>query len=172
MSDRNVKIAQQVGMMRGLGDQLADQLVTIVKNAADEDRAGTWGLNGWIRTIHDLIDLSVRTSAAVLQGAVSGPFWAEQPDEPLPSEPITVPSTTYPRTLKAAGFERVGLPGVKLPDYCVGFQPPVLPAGKTDFRIVLRDYRFVGANYTGKVILTSLTDVGAKSDEMPVTVGL
>jgi hypothetical protein len=61
---------------------------------------------------------------------------------------------------------------VKIPDYCIGFQPSVLPAGKTDFRIVLRDYRFVGANYTGKVILTSLTDVGAKRDEKQVTVGL
>jgi hypothetical protein len=101
MSDRKVKIQQQADMMRGLGDQLG----TIVKNAADEDRAGTWGLNGWIRTIHDLIDFSVRAYAAVLQAAVSGPFWAEQPDEPLPSEPITVGSTNYPRALKAAGFE-------------------------------------------------------------------
>jgi hypothetical protein len=164
-----MRIQQQAVMMRGLGDQLG----TIVKNAADEDRAGNWGLNGWIRTIHDLIDLSVRTYAAVLQAAVSGALWAEQPDEPLPSEPVTAKeSTNYPRALKAAGFERVGLPEVKIPDYCIGFQPSVLPSGKTDFRIVLRDYRFVGANYTGKVILTSLDEVGARRDEQQVTVGL
>lgn len=163
-----MKVQQQAAMMRGLSDQLG----SIVKNAADEDKAGTWGLNGWIRTIHDLIDLSVRTWAAVVAGAVSGPFWAEQPDEPLSSQPITVTATNYPRTLKAAGFERVGQPQVKLPDYCIGFQPSVLPAGKTDFRIILRDSRFVGANYTGKVILTSATDVGGRRDEKQVTVGL
>jgi hypothetical protein len=168
MTGRNMKIAQHADTMRVLGDQLS----TIVKNATDEDKAGTWGLNGWIRTIHDLIDLSFRTSAAMLQAAVSGPFWADQPDEPLPSEPITVAAANYPRALAAVGFERVGLPQAKLPDYCVGFQPPVLPAGKTDFRIVLRDLRFVGANYTGKVILTSTTDAGATREEKRVTVGL
>jgi hypothetical protein len=168
MSGRSMKIQQQADMMRGV----RDQLTTIVKKAADEDKVGTWGMTGWSRLIYDLIDLSVRTYASILQSAVSGPFWAEQPNEPLPSPPITVKSKSYPRGLKAAGFERVGLPAVKIPDYCIGFQPSVLPAGKTDFRIVLRDYRFVGANYTGRVILTSLTDVGAERDEKEVTVGL
>jgi len=168
MSSRNVKILQQADMMRGLGDQLS----TIVKNAANEDKSGTWGLDGWIRTIHDLIDLSVRTYAAVLQAAMSGPWWREQPNEPSPSDPVTVPGKDYPRSLKASKFERVGLPAEKIPDYCIGFQPAVLPAGKTDFRIFLKDDRFIGANYTGKVILASLNDVGAKGDEKRVTVGL
>jgi hypothetical protein len=152
---------------------LSNQLRAIVAQAAHEDKAGTWGLDGWIRTIHNLIDLQVRTYAAVLQSGISGPCWSGSPvSRPLPSEDITVAPKDYPRDLTASDFARLGIPHAKLPAFCIGFEPEFLPAGETRFRVFLRDYRYVGANYTGKITLTSRTRQAAESETKTVIVGL
>jgi hypothetical protein len=147
---------------------------TITENASKTDKAGEWGLDAWVRVIHELVDLQVRTTAAVLQAAISGPWWTEPVDEePQPSDPVTVGARNYPRTLQAASpFVRIGLPRMAIPAHSIGFDPEVLPAGATEFRVVLTDYRFVGANYRGTVHLTPATDPRAAPEEKEVIVGL
>jgi hypothetical protein len=147
---------------------------TITENASKTDKAGEWGLDAWIRVIHELVDLQVRTSAAVLQAALSGPWWTEPVDyEPQPSDPVEVDATNYPRTLQAASpFVRIGLPKMAIPAHSIGFDPEVLPAGAEAFRVVLKDYRYVGANYRGTVRLTPASDPKAAPYDKEVIVGL
>jgi hypothetical protein len=146
----------------------------ITENASKTDKAGEWGLDAWIRVIHELVDLQVRTTATVLQAAISGPWWTQPvDDEPQPSDPVKVNSKNYPRTLQAASpFVRIGLPRMAIPAHSIGFVPEVLPAGATEFRVVLKDYRFVGANYKGTVHLTPANDPKAAPEDKDVTVGL
>jgi hypothetical protein len=147
---------------------------TITENASKTDKAGEWGLDAWIRVIHELVDLQVRTSAAVVQAAISGPWWTEPlDDEPQPSEPVEVDATNYPRTLQAASaFVRIGWPQMVIPAHSIGFDPEVLPAGAQLFRVVLKDYRYVGANYKGTVRLTPAADPKAAPYDKEVIVGL
>ncbi len=157
-----------------LPHERSEEVKTITENASRTDKAGDWGLDGWIRTIHELVDLQVRTGAAVLQVALAGPWWTEPLDEePQPSVPIIVEPKDYPRTLQAASaFVRIGLPQTTIPAHSIGFEPEVLPARATEFRVVLKDYRFVGANYKGKVRLTPASDPKAAPSEEEVIVGL
>jgi hypothetical protein len=147
---------------------------TITENASKTDKAGDWGLDAWVRVIHELVDLQVRTTAAVVQAAISGPWWTEPlDDEPEPSDPIEVDERDYPRTLSAASpFVRIGLPETAIPARSIGFIPEELDAGKTEFQVVLKDYRFVGANYKGTVRLTPADGTTAEPEDMDVTVGL
>jgi hypothetical protein len=150
------------------------EVKTITENASRTDKVGDWGLDAWVRVIHELVDLQVRTSAAVLQAAISGPWWTEPlNDEPEPSDPVTVEAKNYPRTLQAATpFVRIGLPEMAIPARSVGFIPEELPAEATEFQVVLKDYRFVGANYKGTVRLTHANDPNAEPEDEEVTVGL
>jgi hypothetical protein len=152
-----------------------DQVTEISRTAAEKDKAGTWGLDGWIRVIHNLLDVQAKAYAAFLQTAIAGPWVIEPPSyEPPPCDPITVEATKYPRKLAilSPAFVRLGQPEVKIPKSCIAIHPDVLPAGGTEFRIVLNDYRFVGANYTGTIRLTNTGDAAAKPDDRTVTVGL
>jgi hypothetical protein len=150
------------------------EVKAITDNASRTDKNGDWGLDAWVRIIHELVDLQVRTSAAVLQAAIAGPWWTEpSDDEPQPSDPVTVERTSYPRTLQAASaFSRVGLPQTKIPAYSIGFDPEVLPAQATEFRVVLKDHRFIGANYKGTVRLTHANDPEEAPEDKQVIVGL
>lgn len=150
------------------------EFTTITRTASNTDKAGDWGLDAWVRIIHELVDLQVRTGAAVLQAAMAGPWWTGEPDEhPEPSEPVTVEPKRYPRTLEAvSAFVRVGLPQTRVPASSIGFIPAELPAGATEFQVVLKDYRFVGANYQGTVRLTKTTAPKGNPEDMPVIVGL
>jgi hypothetical protein len=170
MSAPKMRMQRTANVMRGA----LREFNTITENASKTDKAGEWGLDAWIRIIHELVDLQVRTSAAVLQAAVAGPWWTEAlDDEPQPSDPVTVDAQNYPRNLQAASpFVRVGLPQTTIPAYNIGFNPEVLPANATEFRVVLRDYRFVGANYKGTVRLTNATNPSAAPVKKEVIVGL
>jgi hypothetical protein len=165
------RMKRTAGVMRGA----ARDFKTITENASKVDKDGDWGLDAWIRTIHELVDLQVRTSAALLQAAIAGPWWIEPPDEdPEPSDPVEVEPKDYPRTLQAASaFVRIGLPQMAIPAYSIGFDPQVLPPNAREFRVFLKDYRFVGSNYEGTVRLTNANDPSAASpDEEKVIVGL
>jgi hypothetical protein len=164
------RISQAANMTRGYFREVK----TITETASKTDKSGEWGLDAWVRIIHELVDLQVRTGAAVLQAALSGPWWTEPlEDEPQPSDPVKVDAKNYPRTLRAASpFVRIGLPGIAIPAHSIGFDPELLPAGASEFRIVLMNYRYVGANYQGTVRLTPVSDPKAAPDEIRVTVGL
>jgi hypothetical protein len=164
------RMGQAASMTRGYFREVK----TITENASRTDRDGDWGLDAWVRIIHELVDLQVRTSAAVLQAAIAGPWWTAPPDDdPQPSDPVTVEPASYPRTLQAASaFSRVGLSETKIPPYSIGFDPEVLPAQATEFRVILKDHRFIGANYEGTVCLTNAANSAAARVTKDIVVGL
>jgi hypothetical protein len=129
---------------------------------------------------HNLVDLWVKSYVALLELFIAGPGFGagSQSAEPVPSEVIDVGGRTYARRVTIdAPFVRVGQPNVTLPKSAITFQPDFLPAGITQFRMVLKDYRFIGANYSGKITLTTVPAAGLSPtdmvpDEQVVTVGL
>jgi hypothetical protein len=154
--------------------QFLNQVSQIWVDAGEKsDSAEGLGIDGRIALMHRLCDLSVKGWAALVQFAIQAPFisgGSSGSAKPLPSEPITVPATTYPRQLKAKGpFVRVGLPNITIPVSAIGFDPPFLPGGFTQFQVVLKDDNYIGANYTGTVLVSTQALV---PDEIPVTVGL
>jgi hypothetical protein len=152
--------------------ELLYQLNVIADAAAAEDKAGKWGLDGWIRTIHNLVDLQVRSYAAILQTSLAGSWWKKLFfGEPRPSEPIPVDPQPYIRDLRAGTFTRLALPKRTIPPPLIGFRPEYLPAGATQFQMYVKDYRYIGSNYTGDVILTSRYTTPPVSEKKTVTVG-
>jgi len=153
--------------------ELLYQLNVIADAAAAEDKAGKWGLDGWIRTIHNLVDLQVRTYAALLETSLDGVWWKKLFfGEPLPSERIPIDAKPYDRDLRAGTFTRLALPKRTILPPLIGFRPEYLPAGATQFRIYLKDYRHIGSNYAGDVFWTSRATTPPVSDKITVTVGL
>ncbi|HTY32859.1 hypothetical protein [Mycobacterium sp.] len=154
--------------------QFLNQVTQLWVEAGEKsDSAEGLGIDGRIALVHRLCDLSVKGWAALVQFAIQTPFLSGGSSgsaKPLPSEPITVPATSYPRQLKAKGpFVRVGLPNITIPVSAIGFDPPFLPAGFTQFQIVLKDDNYIGANYMGTVLVSTQA---LAPDEIPVTVGL
>jgi hypothetical protein len=149
------------------------QLNVIADAAAAEDKAGKWGLDGWIRTIHNLVDLQVRTYAALLQTSLTGSWWKKLFfGEPRPSEPILVDPEPFVRDLRAGTFTRLALSKRTILPPLIGFRPEYLPAGATQFRMYVKDYGYIGSNYTGDVFLTSRATTPPVSKKITVTVGL
>ncbi len=167
--DPSGTLQQQEDMARAL----LYELNVIADSAAAEDKAGKWGLDGWIRTIHNLVDLQVRTYAAILQTSIGSSWWKKLFfGEPRPSEPIKVPSQPYARDLRAGTFSRLALPKRTIPPSLIGFRPEYLPPGATQFRMYVKDYGYVGSNYTGDVYLTSRATTPPVTEKITVTVGL
>ena len=145
-----------------------------VEAGEQSDSAEGLGIDGRIALVHGLCDLWMKGWATFVECAIKGPVilaGPSQPSKPLPSESIEVPeTTTYPRQLQAkAPFVRVGMPNITIPVSAIGFEPSFLPAGFAHFRIVLKDDNYVGANYTGTVLVSTQTST---PDEINVTVGL
>jgi hypothetical protein len=150
-----------------------------VKAGDQSDCAEGLGIDGRIALVHDLCDLGMKSWALLAQCVVSGPgAWfgtcgCEGACAPLPSEPINVKEETYPRQIEAAGpFVRVGMPNVVVPASSIAFAPSLLPPGTTQFQVLLTNYNFLGANYTGKVKLSTQAVPNIAPVEMVVTVGL
>jgi len=135
--------------------------------------------------VHGLVDLWVKGNVALLQALLAGPRGGTEAgqsgistlraSEPLPSEVVVVPAQPYARRLEAKGpFTRVGLDKRTIPRSCIAFTPEVLDANETEFQIHLKEFRFVGANYTGTVVLTGEPTAasGPAPDEQVVIVGL
>jgi hypothetical protein len=151
--------------------------------AEQSDSADGLGIDGRISLVHGLCDLWVKTYVAWLEAFIKsgGVFLPGPPlgSKPLPSEAIEVAPQPYPRKIECLGpFARVGLPKVTIPPTAVTFDPPFLPAGLTEIRIVLNDYRFIGSNFVGKIKLTNMSTAANLApenlvpDEKVVTVGL
>jgi hypothetical protein len=171
MSAPRPQLQRHASVVRGYFDQINE----IAQDAARRDDAGKWGIDGWVRLIHNLLDLQVRTYAGAVQVALAGPSWWLQPTstKPIPPDPIDVPKRAYPRSVSIAKpFERIGRPDIRIPLQALAFDPPVLGANETQVQIVLTDDRFTGANYTGTVRLRRTDGDGRDSETMTVTVGL
>jgi hypothetical protein len=157
-----------------VAQQLIDNATDLWVQAGEQsDSKQGLGIDGRIALVHGLVDLWVKGWVAIVECAIKGPPTSPgspPAGKPLPSDIIEVSATTYARTFEAKGpFARVGLPKTTLPVSAIGFDPPFLPAGFTQFRIVLTDYNFAGANYTGTIKLSTQSLV---PDERVVTVGL
>jgi hypothetical protein len=158
-----------------IAQELIDRASTLWVEAAERSDAEGLGVDDRVKLVHSLCDLGVQSYVAMIRALIAGPALATgagQASTPQPSELITVDRQSYARALTPKDFVRVGIPGITVPPSAIGFQPDFLPAGITQFQIVLKDYRFVGANYTGKVVLTNMADPAATPDEKVVTVGL
>jgi hypothetical protein len=149
-----------------------DGISTIVDNASVDDSENRWGLDPWIRIVHDLVDLQIRTTAAMIRGAVAGPLWATPANETLDPVPVPVPHANFPRLVSASPFKRLGQPTTIIPATSLDLEPHPLPAGATEILVLLKDYRFVGANYEGRITLTNASDPEAEPETVEVTVGL
>lgn len=176
MTTPNALIQQQ----GAVAQQLIEQASTLwVKAAEQSDSTDGLGIDGRINLVHSLIDLWAKGYAALVKALIAGPISGTDPSTgqasvPQPSEKITVPSQQYPRKLTAFGpFERLGIVKTTIPTSCITFKPEILDENGTTFQIVLADYAFSGANYSGKVVLTRTDGLsGATPDELAVTVGL
>jgi hypothetical protein len=167
-------LQRPAGVVRGY----VDQINAIAQDAARRDDNGQWGIDGWVRLIHNLLDLNVRTYAGAVQAALAGPSWWLQPTstQPIPPDPIEVPGPPrpYPRSVSVvAPFTRIGRPDIRIPLQAMTFQPAILGPGQTKIQITLTDDQFTGANYTGTL---RIRRVGGGDDQnfqtVKVTVGL
>lgn len=176
MTSPNAVIQQQ----GAAAQQLIEQASALWVEAAEKsDSPEGLGIDARINLVHSLVDLWAKGFVALVEALVAGPVVVPGPttgqaDLPQPSEPIPVPAKPYPRKLTAAGpFERLGIVKTTIPTSCIGFKPQILDAGGTHYRILLTDYDFAGANYSGKVVLTSADGSTVEPpDEQAVTVGL
>jgi len=170
-------LIQQQG---AVAQQLIEQASALwVKAAEQSDSTDGLGIDGRINLVHNLIDLWAQGYAALVKALIAGPISGPNPSTgqtsvPQPSEPITVPKQPYMRKLTPFGpFERLGIVKTTIPASCIKFKPEILEENGDTFQIVLADYAFSGANYSGKVVLTRTEGVsGATPDELAVTVGL
>ena len=175
MTTPNDILQAHVANMQRLVEQAGSLWVT----AGDKsDSAEGLGIDGRINLVHSLIDVGIKSCVACLEnllklgGAIKVPGEAA---EPLPSAPVTVSPRPYPRQMAVSdpAFIRVGLPNIAIPKSAIAFQPSFLPAGVTEFSIVLMDNDYIGANYTGTVSLTSIpAAANIAPDTTVVTVGL
>jgi hypothetical protein len=153
-----------------------DQIKAIALDAAREDDAGRWGIDGWVRLIHNLLDLQMRTYANVVDIALAGPSsWQWEPDtDPGPSLPVRLDKTLpYPCTISILkSFERVGRPDIVIKDTVLEFVPAILAADATSFQVRLTDQKYAGASYLATVRLCRCDGLGQDSDELSFTIGL
>ncbi len=164
-------LQRPAGVARGY----LNQINAIAQDAARRDDDGQWGIDGWVRLIHNLLDLNMRTYAGAVQVALAGPSWWLQPasTKPIPPDPVDVPSRPYVRSVSIAEpFTRVGRPDIRIPLQALSFQPPILGPGQTTIQLVLTDARFTGANYRGTLRLRRADGAGQDSQAVAVTVGL
>ena len=152
-----------------------DQINAIAQDAAQADNAGKWGMDSWIRLIHNLLDLQARSWATAVDIALGGPkSWLKPPStDPGPSDPVIVPEADYPRTISIVEpLRQVGHPEVVIPPHVLQFEPAALKAGATAFELRLTDERYLGASYIGTVRLRRSDGAGRDSTPVTFTVGL
>jgi hypothetical protein len=153
-----------------------DQINQVAQDAARRDDAGKWGIDGWVRLIHNLLDLNMRTYAGALQVALAGPRWWLEPTstKPIPPDPVDVPKLPYPRSVSIVEpFERIGRPDIRIPLQALHFEPTLLGPTDTKVQIILTDDQYTGANYTGTLRLRRMDGGdGQNFETVKVTVGL
>lgn len=171
MSAPRPQLQRPASVMRGYYDQINQ----IAQDAARRDDAGKWGIDGWVRLIHNLLDLNMRTYAGAIQVALAGPSWWLQATstDPIPPAPVDVPKREYLRSVSIAKpFERIGRPDIRIPLQAITFAPPLLAPGATSVQIILTDDQFTGANYSGALRLRRADGASQASETVTVTVGL
>jgi hypothetical protein len=106
---------------------------------------------------------------------IKGPLVPIVSNIPLDSDPIYITPVPYDRTVEAkAPWVRIGLNTEILPVNVIKV-PAVVPANSGSFKIGLKDYNYIGANYRGDLVLKKAatgTNALADDGEITVTAGL
>lgn len=137
------------------------QIRTISRVAEATDEAGGWGVDGWIKVIHGLLDLQIRYAAFLTESTLSGPWWLKRfGSGTYEADYLQAASAApYPRRFTVVrSFTRVGSTGDVIPDPLIEFDPEILPPGEVRFLVRLRDeteypdaVSYLGANYVGTI---------------------
>jgi hypothetical protein len=148
---------QQAKAIAQLASQLVTQAGSLWTDAAEKsDSAEGLGVDARINLVHNLVDIWVKGSAGLLQTMLTNAGAAAKPAaKPIPSQSISVQATGYDRQIAADGaFTREGIGTDTIPPAELKFNPPILKANDQTFTIEVTNYDYLGANYTGQVVLT------------------
>ncbi|WP_123029336.1 hypothetical protein [Mycolicibacterium stellerae] len=160
-----------------LKDHISKAGVMAVK-AAEAADADKFGIDARITVAHEFVDLEVKGHAELLETLIAGPWVTPVVIGPSDNSAlINVPKATAPRTVEIkTNFVRVGWKDMQLKPEQLNVSPLVLAAGATEVTITLLDPNFAGANYRGRVKLTTAGPTGAtnaaSTEDVVVTVGL
>jgi hypothetical protein len=149
------------------------EMTVAAAKCADAD---DFGIDARISTAHKFVDTEIKGHAKLLETLIKGPLVPVVSGTPEDSDPIYVKAESYDRTIEARDpWVRVGIPTEKLPAHLIKV-PNVLPANASSFRIGLKDYNYIGANYRGQLVLkgtaTTLNPLADAADPVTVTAGL
>lgn len=143
--------------MLALSRQFVDQAGTIALQTNDDIDRGTFDYGRWAKSMLNLWDLSLSNAIEIGPDMFVPCFTCLPPsDEPDYSELISVPvPTTYPRKISVVPgtFRHDGEPEFKIRDYLIQFDPQVLPANATQFRISVLWPGLRSGTYRGDVRL-------------------
>jgi hypothetical protein len=155
MNRLNAILQQQNNHIKDVLDRIGE----ISEDAEATDEAGRWGVDGWIRLIHDLIDMQIRFAATATEAVIEGPMWAH--NRPYETDLLRAKrATPYERRYEIVDrFAAVGNRKLEIPEDLMEFDPPTLPPGQSRFRVRLKTTprnqvaAFQGANYEGRIWL-------------------
>jgi hypothetical protein len=143
--------------------------------AAKRADADDFGIDARISTAHEFVDTEIKGHAKLLETLIKGPLVPIVSNIPLDSDPIYITPVPYDRTVEAkAPWVRIGLNTEILPVNVIKV-PAVVPANSGSFKIGLKDYNYIGANYRGDLVLKKAatgTNALADDGEITVTAGL
>jgi hypothetical protein len=145
--------------------------VEAAKRADDDD----FGIDARISTAHQFVDMEIKGHAKLLETVIKGPWVPVVSETPEDSDPIYVQAENYDRSIEVIDpWVRVGISTDELPADSIKV-PKVLPANASSFRIGLKDYNYIGANYRGQLQFKRTTATNTLADDGPpftVTAGL
>jgi hypothetical protein len=171
MSEPSGQFDEYADALRDVIKKGTEATVEAAKRADDDD----FGIDARISTAHQFVDMEIKGHAKLLETLVKGPWVPMVSDTPEDSDPIYVDAQDYDRSIEALDpWVRVGIPTDKLPASLIKV-PKVLPANASSFRIGLKDYNYIGANYRGQLVLKRTTSTNALADDGPpftITAGL
>jgi hypothetical protein len=171
MSEPSGQFDEYADALRDVIKKGTEATVEAAKRADDDD----FGIDARISTAHQFVDMEIKGHAKLLETLVKGPWVPMVSDTPEDSDPIYVDAQDYDRSIEALDpWVRVGIPTDKLPASLIKV-PKVLPANASSFRIGLKDYNYIGANYRGQLVLKRTTSTNALAGDGPpftITAGL
>ena len=171
MSEPSGQFDEYADALRDVIKKGTEATVEAAKRADDDD----FGIDARISTAHQFVDMEIKGHAKLLETLVKGPWVPMVSETPEDSDPIYVGAEPYDRSIEALDpWVRVGIPTDKLPASLIKV-PKVLPANASSFRIGLKDYNYIGANYRGQLRLKRTTSTNALADDgssFTITAGL
>ena len=157
-------------ILAALKDVIKKGTELTVEAAAKAD-ADEFGIDARISTAHEFVDTEIKGHAKILETLIKGPLVPVVSNTPPDSDPIYITPAPYDRTVEAvAPWVRIGLNSEILPVHLIKV-PAVVPANSGSFKIGVKDYNYIGANYRGQLLLKrAATGTNALADDASITV--